>query len=345
MAPLLQAADDCYKNTTMAGIEQIEKKVKNPELCKVIALSSDERALIDEALQLLRGAFLSPSSAELNHHKFSSDSALDEVMSTLFSMPFLGTHRVVELHDAEKLPASLVVSLCDYISTPCPSTLLIVVFGKIDKRNKFAAALEAFGMLCALGVDGAQDRKQFLYDHAEKAGVVFTKDAVDLLLSLTDGDLLLLKNAVRKFALLEVEITAEHVENHISETGAPDVFVLARLISEGRLTDALVALGRLRNNQENAIKFLGVLMWQMRVLVHLRCCLDEGQSDWDIRKRIGVFGDRFVWMSQIAKKRNLQFHVERLTRLAECDRALKTGAVDEPYHVLEKLVYQSAVGL
>ena len=76
-----------------------------------------------------------------------------------------------------------------------------------------------------------------------------------------------------------------------------------------------------------------------------RSCLDHGMSDGDIRTTVNVFGDRFTWMMLVARKRNLKIHIDRLTKLIECDKALKTGAALEPFHVIEKYVYQQTLPL
>jgi DNA polymerase III delta subunit len=251
----------------------------------------------------------------------------------------------VEVHQAEKLDPELVTSLLDYVANPCPSTLLVLLFHKADKKNKLLAALKERGDHIVLSIDTEADRRNFLMAEVKSRGLTISSDAADILLLVTSGELLLLKNTIEKLALINQEITVDLVEQHSMASCEQDVFALARAVSEGRIADSLFGLGHLRNSQENAIKFLGVLLWQMRVLMHIRSCMDQGMSDWDIRKEVSVFGDRFSWMAHVAKKRSLEFHVERLTKLVECDRALKTGATLTPFHVLERYIYQSAVGL
>lgn len=330
----------------MTGIDQIKKKVKNHEFAPVIALSGSERALLDEALLMIRQAYTTASSADFNHHKYvMPEDDVSNLLSTLQTMPFLGRFRLVEVHYAEKLSATLVSALLEYVLAPCASTLLVLVFSKTEKKNKLLAAIEKSGAHCSLSIDEPHDRRLFLHNEAKQRGLTISSNTADFLLAVTDGDLLAIRNALEKLALVDCEITIDAIEEQIVNSAEQDVFLLARFLSEGRLEDALVALGRLRNSDENALKFLGVLMWQFRVLVHIRSCLEQGMADWDIRKHVAVFGDRFVWMLHVAKKRSLQFHLERLSKLLDCDKALKTGATIEPYHYLEKFVYQSAVGL
>lgn len=327
----------------MNGIEQLKRKIKNQNCPPVIALSGEERALIDEALTILRAAFLDDASADFNHHRFSAvDDDEPDLSSALLTMPFLARYRLVEVHNVEKLSADTLALVIDYVEKPCPTSILVLLYQKADKRNKLLASLTAKEAHFVLSVDAEQERRNYLLAVANEHELSLAKDAADFLLTITDGDLLSLKNAVEKLALVGPKITIDHIEQQIVADGEQDVFVLARAISEGRLADSLIALGRLRNSHENAIKFLGVLMWQLRVLVNIRSCIEQGMADFDIRKAVNVYGDRFSWMAHIAKKKNLDFHVDRLTKLTDCDRALKTSATLEPFHVLEKFVYQCA---
>lgn len=332
----------------MTDIDQLKKKVKSRELALVIALGGSERALIDDALDHIRKAYLPTSSAELNHHKMTvGEHDLTELVPTLLSMPFLASQRLVELHGAEKLSPQDISTVVDYLAQPNSSSLLVMVFNKIDKKNKLVQALESLGQLFVFAMANDSDRIKFVVDEVKAHGMTIGSHAAQFLAITTNNDLLLIKSAIEKLSLLHLnqEISIDVIEENIVTRGEQDVFLLARFIGEGRLADALFALGQLRNSQENAIKFLGVLIWQFRILVHIRHCLDHRMSDWDIRKQVSVFGDRFMWMSQVAKKRTIQFHMERLTKLLDCDQALKSLNVAEPLLLVEKVVYQSAAGI
>lgn len=80
-------------------------------------------------------------------------------------------------------------------------------------------------------------------------------------------------------------------------------------------------------------------------MLHIRHCVDQNMAEWDIRKEVSVYGERFSWMLKVAKKRTISFHSNRLTRLLQCDLALKSQKISEPLTLIEKVLYQSAVGI
>lgn len=332
----------------MNGIDQIKQNVKNKTIGHAIALAGNERALLEDAVQLLRSSLLPRDAFDLNYHRFEAGVIPSvSIVTTLQTMPFLSPLRFVELHNAEKISAEDVPVLLAYLDAPSPSSFLLMVFNKVDKRNKLVSSLLKRNIFFTFDAPSETDQISFILREAKNLNLSIDKEAAQFLTLVLDGDLLAQKNALAKLALLceQQPISISLIEEHIAKNGEQDVFALARLIAEGKLSPALIALARVRNERENAIKFLGVLMWQFRVLVHLRHCLDRGMSDWDIRKEVSVYGDRYAWMAQVAQKRTVTFHINRLTKLLECDLALKSSNLSEPFNLIEKIVYQSVAGL
>lgn len=331
----------------MSGIEQIKQKVKKHGLPRVIALSGKERALVDDALNYLR-SLTQIHEHDLNHHKWQAgEDSLSEVVQTLNTMPFLGAMRLVEIHQSEKLAADDERAILEYIKNPSPTSMLIIIFSKADKRSKFISSLNDAGLLISCEIEKESDVLQYVDDICRDCNIKMNNNVAQFLAVTLDNDLLAIKLAINKLGLLfeGKEISVDDVEEQIASCADEDVFKLSRSISEGHIERALVAISVLRSKQENAIKFLGVLSWQFRVILHIRHCQDMGMLDGDIRKEVSIFGDRFNWMSQLARKKNIDFHATRLLRLLECDSALKSLNVAKPFNFIEKLVYQSAVGI
>lgn len=320
---------------------ELKKKVKN---LSIIALGGEERALIDDALEMVRDEVLAKNNRELNHLRLMvGEDSLDSLVSTLNTMPFLADKRLVEIHGAEKIKDS---ELMDYLENPSPFSVLVLVFNKIDRRNKLVSALSSKDWLFLFELKDESDRIKLILQEAKNANLAIDQQSAQFLNVITGGDLLAVKSAIKKLSLsFEGQVKIEDIEKHVVNSSQDDVFLLARLISEGNLSKSLVILERLRNSQEPALKFLGVLAWQFRALLHIRHCQDQKLSDWDIRKQVGVFGDRYEWMAQVAKKKTIAFHINRLTKLLECDQQLKSFSTKEPFNLIEKVVYQSAVGL
>lgn len=332
----------------MMGIDQIKQKVKNQKLGHVVALGGSDRALIDDAIDYLRQTFINEASKDLNFQKLVvGEDDLTDVITNLYTAPFLASKRFIEIHGPENLSAALSKDVLNYINDPCPTSLAVLVFSKIDKRSKLVSNLTKNDQLFLFDIPSEGEQVSYIVKLAKSHGFKIKENVAQFLAVLTNNDTLAMKEALKKLSLQFEggEVSIENIEQHIADSKEQDVFLLARLICQGDLSQALLKLAQLRAQKENAIKFLGVLMWQFRTVLHIRHCLDKGMPEWDIRREVSVFGERFSWMAIIAKKRHITFHMKRLTRLIECDRSIKSLNISDHLNLIEKVVYQSAIGI
>jgi DNA polymerase-3 subunit delta len=332
----------------MVAIEQIKQLVKNHQVPKILALGGVEQAMIDEALAMLRVYVLADGDQSLNHHRYAVGENLPHSwLSSVRTAPFLAPRRLVEVHNAEKLALGDVEEIISYLKNPVDFCVLILVFSKFDKRSKLVSALEQQRALFEFSPPTHAEVIALVTSEFKKYNIKANSESVEFIIILLDGDLIAIREIIKKLSLVHENsaISLEQIAAQAAGNALPDVFNLARSMSEGDIKSSLYTLGLLRQNQENAIKFLGVLMWQFRVLLHIRHCVDKGMAEWDIRKEVSVYGERFSWMLKVAKKRTIYFHINRLTKLIQCDLALKSQKISEPLTLIEKVLYQSAAGI
>lgn len=332
----------------MASIQQLMEKIKKGPIPKVVALAGSERALLMEALMLIREKVVDKSTADLNHQKLDLAKAdFSECLCSLKSMPFLASHRLVEVGSIEKLSAKELAELKNYIEYPLESSYLVLLFEKFDKRNSVVTALNKMEVLYESNPLGPADILAFIKKQAELLSLNLTSQAMSMLQEILDNDVCAITNALEKLSLAKQKdrpITLEDVLDHVANTSSPDAFLLVRAIAEGQLKKSLTVLTKLKESGENPLKFLGLLQWQLRTIVSLRHFLDEGMSDIAAGKGAQIYGDRLYWMLKVAKHKNMAFHTNRLVRTLQADAALKSVNSHYPYSYIEKLVYQSAVG-
>lgn len=328
----------------MAHIEQLKELVKNLSLPKVFGLGGGDAALLGDALATLRLWQKEHDPDGMNHHRFVAlEMSFSEVINTLQTSPFCSKNRLVELYAAEKLDAADISLLLSYIANPAPFSLLVLIFTKVDKRNKLWQALSERQLFFSAEIN-AKDMVSIIKSEAEVLKLKLDTELMTFLAMSFDNDLLAIQSALKKLSLTSEgqTLSLDAALPHISATGMQDVFKLARAVSEGDIGIALKSLALIRH-QENALKLLGVLIWQFRVLLHIRHCVERKMADWDIRKEVSVYGDRFSWMLSVAKKRSMAFHINRLTRLLQCDLSLKSQKTAEPFNAIERVIYQSAL--
>lgn len=326
----------------MTHIEHLLQLVKNHKVPSVLALGAEQSFFVEEGLKTLRAWHNKEDPQGLNCHRFSYEDKIDIVINNLKTPPFLSPLRLVELHGAEKLNSKDCDQIVAYIDDSSSFSVLVMVFNKIDKRNKLLGILENKNLFYG-GKSEEKDTVLFMRACAKEYGIYLDAETEQFLLIALDNDLHSIKNTVIKLSLtLEGKLSFEQVSPHVNEGGLQDVFKLARHMSEGDTAKALKMLARIRYT-ENALKFLGVLAWQFRVLVHIRHCLNKNMNEYDIKKAVSVYGDRFPWMLRVARQKTTSFHIGRLTRLLQCDLLLKSQKIRDPFNLIERLVYQNSL--
>lgn len=331
----------------MLDINQLKQKVKTNTLPAFIAIGGKEKSLQDDIIKYIRTYFLSKSNADLNHIKVDFiDKDFTGLIENLYTMPFLAEKRFAEIHSAEKLSDENLEELKKYFDNPSQSSFLLICFDKFDKRNKVVNFFSKLNVLYEFDELSDKELLNKIILYAKDYDLLIDENIANFLAETLDKDILLIKNFFAKIApLFSGRISLEKILPFLSESLSLDVFLLVKSISEGNLEKSLFLLNKLRDTKENPIKFLGLLLWQFRVIVHIRHSLDANMSEWDVRKTVGVFADRYEWMSKVAKKNTVEYHIMRLTRLIKVDEALKSINSHDQFMFIEKAIYQSCIGI
>lgn len=327
----------------MSDIKQLINKVKNNQPIYVAAFGGDERALVDEAIANIRQVIIKDDMAQMNYQRLIvGEDDLSDVISSLNTVAFLAPMRLIEIHGAESLPSTMLPSFVDYINDPSPHSVLILLFNKVDKRSKFISLLSKKNFLHLYDTKHGHERESLLIKKAKEYGLTMSTQVANYLLLILGEDLLSAYEALKKISLdLSGDVSIDDIEDLVADSKNQDVFLLAKSIGQSNLEQSLLMLQNLRGGKENAIKFLGVVMWQLRIILSIKHWQEQGMDARSIQKEVSVFGTRYDWMASVARSKSKLFHVKRLTNLIDCDRRLKSQSVKEQFTLIERMIYQN----
>jgi DNA polymerase-3 subunit delta len=177
-----------------------------PPLPALLLIHGEERHLVDaEATQWLDTA-RAQSSSDLNIEVFDAPAKLDQVRRSLAEMPFLDPLRHVMVRDAPQLtergrrgaePAELLITA---LGERSPTTVVcLVVHSKVAATNAVLAAVRDLGGRISfhLPVRG-RDLRSWLETRVRAAGLRMPPNAVQHLITVSNGDLGVLENEVAK---------------------------------------------------------------------------------------------------------------------------------------------------
>jgi DNA polymerase-3 subunit delta len=244
---------------------------------------SDESAVKKTAAEL--AAKLTPTSAGdfglevIDGCADNADQAASRIRSTieaLQTLPFFGEGKLVWLKNANFLADSVIgragsvqtalEELADVLQAGLgPEVTLLVSAVDVDKRRSFyktlnkLADVQVFDKLDAGRSGWEEEASELVMASAQRRGLHFQQEALDLLVLLTGGDTRQVESELEKIDLYlgdERDVTAEDVRTLVPLSRAGVIFELGNALSARDLDRALTLVRRLLDQGESAIGIL-----------------------------------------------------------------------------------------
>lgn len=312
----------------MKGADRFFEQIEEGDLPPVVAVGGPERALVDDAVSILRKRALEGAIPEFNHDQVvAKDAGADRIVSLAQTLPTMAKRRLVEVQDADLLADT--GRLDAYLQDPAPETLLLFVFAGMDMRKGLARLIKKHKHVHArFDHPRERDMPGFVRARARRKGVKLAADAVEALALTVGADLVLLDRGLEKLSLVADggEVTLQDVSEHVADTHLEDAFRLVRALADGNRTTALRSLRALEAGREEPLRLLGLIAWQLRRTLRARAILDAGGDKREIKSALNENWDsRVEALMRAAKKFDLRQHERRLMRVVHTDRMLKSS--------------------
>ncbi len=292
----------------------------------VVCCGGAERVFVDDAVTAVRARVLQGGLADFNHDKVSlRDKRMPEIVPLCMTLPVMAKQRLVEVRDASAMNEADSESLSSYLERPSPDTVLLLLCGDIDLRQKSIKALEKSknALLCRFDHPKDREMPQLAQRRAKKHGLKLGAGAADLLAATVGADLTLLERALEKLTVAtDGEVSEKDVSVHVADTHTEDAFAFVAAVAAANRDKALAAAAALQAAREEPFRLLGLLAWQLRQVAQARALLDDGK---DAAKELRLFGDRARPVITAAKSLSPERHARRLVQLAEADMLMKSS--------------------
>lgn len=304
----------------------LRKRLSKNEISPVYIFSGNQIYIINQAIEELKRAVV-PATADFNFSVFYGDSAsAKEVVDTAKTYPMLSKMRLVVVKNAEKLPAGELKLLDSYLSSPSPSTSLVLIFGE---EKKPALEKKSQVVVVHFGLD-TKDMYETINDEAAKLGCRITRDAALALVSLVGEGLQEVYNEVEKLALFvgdKGKIGVEDVERFTQKTQFEDVFQFINAIAAKDKKKALKTMIELESAKEEPLAVLNTVIRRFRLIWKAKELTDKMTPPDAILKELKVSKGALYYIQQQAK--NFSYvEIKRIMGvLNEGDRMLKTSYI------------------
>ena len=299
--------------------------------------------LIEEAVQDIKAKALSSSFRDMNYHWFDAKEAdADDIISIAQTFPVMSHKRLIVVGRAGALSKSQQGAILSYIKNPAPTTCLVFIADKIDKRLGFFSALDKANYLFYLKPLSDAELPSWIKKAAGEFGKKITDDAIGAILEAVGNELMDIKQEIDKLALFVGErnsIVIEDVEMAVTNGRVDTVFDLADSIGRRDLRKAIINLRKLIEHKEEPIKILGMITRQFRIIWRAKALNKKGVAVNSIASVVGTFPTYVKGYLKHGKGFSDEGLLRIFQMLHNTDIALKSGR-QRPRMVMERLVME-----
>lgn len=318
------------------------------QLAPIYLVSGEEPLLIQECCDQIRGAARRQgfSERELYH----ADAGFDwgQLLSAANSLSLFAEKKIIELRMPSGKPGDKGGKILqEYAESPAPDNLLLIITEKLDgavQKSKWFKAVESLGQHIQVWPVTAAQLPRWIGLRLQSAGLRADSDAIDLLVSRIEGNLLAAVQEIEKLKLLadNNHINYELMASVVADSARYDVFGLADKTLHGDARAAVKTLQGLRSEGTEPINILWAITRDIRVLIQVSQAVSQGKHfDW-AAKQAGVWEKRQP-LIQAALRRHKPAYLQQLLRKANgIDRAIKGMRNAEPWDELLDLVLNIA---
>ncbi|HLL21720.1 MAG TPA: DNA polymerase III subunit delta [Kofleriaceae bacterium] len=304
-------------------MDELLEEIRAGRFDPIYVLHSEHPVLIDRVVTAIRDIAVPPAARGFNYDVVEGKPKGNHIVSLAQTLPMMAQRRMVFVRDLATMPADDAEPLLTYLAKPNPSTVVVAVASKIDKRIKLWAQLSKKGFLHKL--EAPRQLAPWVRAEAQAYGVKLEPAAVNRLVDAVGGDLSRLALAVEQLGLYAGRrpVTSDDVDDLIADTRERSVFELTDAIGAADRPRALAAVASLCDQRESAVGVVVMLARHIRQLSLVHALRKQSVSRAEWGSRLGV--PPFVVDKLIAQARGYKPEALALAtqRLAAADRALK----------------------
>ena len=296
-------------------------------LALVYIISSDSPLLIERSVSAIRDAAVDESVRGFNYDVIEGKGATASgILAAAQTLPMMARRRMVLVRDLAPMPAAELTKLIGYLKDPNPSTVLVAITSKLDKRIKLYQAAKKAGMLHEL----APPRNLIGWIKTEVAarGARFRPDAASRLADVAGKDLARIALAIDQLSLYAGDraVEVDDVDDLVAHTRERSVFELTDAIGAGDLARALAGVASLCAQRQSAIGVVVMLARHMRQVGLCHVGLAERVGKGEMSKLVGAPPFVVDKLMTQARRYSADAVASAAVALTEADRALKGQA-------------------
>ncbi|HET7505251.1 MAG TPA: DNA polymerase III subunit delta [Kofleriaceae bacterium] len=304
-------------------MDDLLTEIRAGRLAPIYVLHSEHPILIERVVTALREVVVPPAARGFNYDIVEGKPSGARIVALAQTLPMMAKYRMIYVRDLSAMPADDAEPLLGYLARPNPSTVIVAVVSKLDKRIKLYAQLSRKGYLHVL--EAPRQLAPWVRAEAKQQAVQLEGAAITRLIDAVGDDLSRLALTIGQLGLYAGgrAVTSDDVDELVADTRERTVFELTDAIGAADRPRALAAVASLIDQRENAVGVVVMLARHVRQLSMVYSLRETNvpRSSW--ASMLGV--PPFVVDKLIAQARSYSpgALAHATQRLANADRALK----------------------
>lgn len=321
------------------SLSQLRQHLAGDTLKPVYFLAGDEHLLLIEACDALRVRARELGYAEREILDAESGFDWDDLARAGSSMSLFATRRLIDLRVPTGKPnKDGAAAIIEYCERPPPDTVLLITSTQWSKQHHAAWVdrIEAVGVFVPIAPLKRDDLPAWIGQRMASRGVKANRDAIDVLAERSEGNLLAAAQEIDKLALLAGDrlLDAAALEDLVADSARYDAFKLTDAALGGDAARALRIAAGLRAEGEQVPALMGLLLYQLQLLVRLAAAPNPAQAFRSER----IYPAREAIYRKALQRGGLAHWERCLAQAARVDRISKGRGTGDAWIELERLL-------
>jgi DNA polymerase III subunit delta len=212
--------------------EQLNQHLKQ-NLLPIYLVSGDEPLLVQEAVSEIRAAARKHNYEERQVLHVDRTFDWNTLLDGADALSLFASKKIIELKLGTSKPGTVgAKALKKYCERVPEDTLLIIEAGRLDKgtmNSKWVQGIDALGASIQIWPVSPSEMPRFMANRARQLNLTIEQDALSLLSSRLEGNLLAAKQELEKLALLHADetISIDMIMEEVRDSAKYDVFDLS----------------------------------------------------------------------------------------------------------------------
>lgn len=321
--------------------EAVLRDLKKGALPPVYLFHGPGQFRLERLLSKIRESYIPEAARDLNVQIFyGGEAQASTIIDGARSLPFMSPRRLIIVRRTESFSQSTLESFLPYLKDPVASTCLIFVSAKTDFKTRFYKRIRESGWSVAFNRLPDRDIIPWLRRTAREMGMEMDGEACAYLFQMVGNSLQDLYSELEKLSL-------RHGKGHVGRRDVRELAIFSRAYTVFELMDelsfrraesSLRVLNRFLEEEDRsgALKILGMLNRQIRLLSNTKGFLEQGGQIRDLPKKLGIPGFLGKKIAQQSRKWRFEEFEDTLHLLYRSDGLLKRGSAERT--VLENIV-------